>query len=159
MTALDGDIQLTPLNGETRPLSDWLTTFPLLIATIDPYAHESSWLLDTIHRILTHYAEADVRVVWLATANAEGTAGFLGPYADDFLTFSDSDHTVARALGLTTLPGLSLVKQDQTIAASAQGWDPDQWRDVVEAVSDLTEWSSLTVPGPRDPAAYAGRAL
>ncbi len=156
VAALDGDPELTPLNGDARPFSDWLTTFPMLVGTIDPYTHESSWLLDTMHRIFHHYKDSDVRVVWMATAPVEGAKQFLGPYADDYLSFADPDYTAAKALGLTTLPALTLVKQDGSIAASTEGWDPKAWRSLAGTLSDLTGWTPLAIPGPKDPAPYAG---
>lgn len=159
MATLDGDPELDPLNGDARPFSDWLTTFPMLVGVIDPYTHESSWLLDTIKRVFHHYREAGVRNVWLVTGPPDGAKSFLGPYADEFLTFSDPDRAAAKALGLTTLPALVLVKQDGTIAASAEGWDPAAWRNVSEALEELTDWTPISVPGPKDPAPYAGTPI
>ena len=156
MATLDGDPELDPINGDARPFSDWLTTFPMLVGVIDPYTHESAWLLDTIKRVFHHYRGAGVRNVWLATAPSEGVQSFLGPYAEEFLTFADPERAAVKALGLTTLPALALVKQDGTIAATAQGWDPDAWREVTEALERLTDWTPIPVPGPKDPAPYAG---
>ena len=156
MAVLEGDPDLDPINGDARPFTEWLTTFPMLVGAIDPYTHESSWLLDTMHRLFTHYQEAGVRVAWLATAPAAGTEKFLGPYADEFLTFSDPNYAAVKALGLTSLPGLAFVKQDGTVAATAEGWDPDGWRAVSEAIEDITDWTPLSIPGPGDPAPYAG---
>lgn len=156
VAVLDGDPDLDPINGDPRPFTDWLTTFPMLVGAIDPYTHESSWLLDTIRRVFAHFREAGVRVAWLATAPPEGTKAFLGPYAEEFLTFSDPDATATKALGLTMLPALAFVKQDGTIAAVAEGWDPDGWRDVTDAIEAITDWTSIAIPGPTDPAPYAG---
>lgn len=156
VAALDGDPELDPINGDARPFSDWLTTFPMLVGVIDPYTHESAWLLDTIKRVFHHYREAGVRVAWLATAPSDGTRSFLGPYADEFLTFADPGRVAARALGLTTLPALALIKQDGTIAAVAEGWDPGAWSAVSDAIEALTDWTPISIPGPKDPAPYAG---
>ena len=142
--------------GDPRPFSDWLTTFPMLVAAIDPYTLESSWVLDTVHRVFHHFAGAGVRVAWLSTADVDGTKRFLGPYASEFLAFADPDYASARALRLATLPALTLVRQDGSIAASAEGWDPNAWRDVSDAVTALTDWTAITIPGPKDPAPYAG---
>ncbi|MFT7474149.1 MAG: hypothetical protein ACI81L_001070 [Verrucomicrobiales bacterium] len=128
----------------------------MLVGVIDPYTHQSSWLLDTMKRVFHHYREADVRVAWLAAGPPDGVAAFLGAYAEEFLTFADPDRTAIKALGLTTLPALALVKQDGSIASSAQGWDPSQWRTVAEATESLTAWTPISVPGPKDPAPYAG---
>lgn len=159
VAVLDGDPNLDPINGDARPFSEWLTTFPMLLGVIDPHTHESSWLLDTIRRVFAHYREAGVRVAWLATAPAVGTKAFLGPYAEEFLTFSDPDYAATRALGLDTIPALVFVKQDGTIAATAQGWNPETWRDVSDAIEELTDWTPIAIPGPGDPAPYAGTPI
>ena len=156
MTSLEGDPDLDPINGDPRPFSDWLTMFPMLVGAIDPYTHESSWLLDTIFRVFDHYRGAGVRTAWLATADAAGTSKFLDHYAEEFLTFADPDHAAVKALGLSTLPALAFVKQDGTIAATAEGWDPAGWREVSEAIEDITDWTPLSIPGPGDPAPYVG---
>lgn len=153
---LDGDPDLNPLNGEARPFSDWLTTFPMLVGAIDPYTHESSWLLDTIKRVFHHYKDAGVRVAWLATAPEDGVKSFLGPYAEEFLTFADPDRSAVKALGLSTLPALAWVRQDGTIVDAAEGWDPAKWRVIAETLAEQTGWTALGVPGPKDPAPYAG---
>jgi len=131
----------------------------MLVAVVDPYTHESSWLLDTIKRVFHHYRGAGVRNVWLATGPAEGVKSFLGPYADEFLTFADPDRTAAKALGVNTVPALVLVKQDGTIAAVGEGWDPAAWHTVSDTLEELTGWTPISVPGPRDPAPYAGTPL
>lgn len=154
--ALDGDPELTPLNGEARPFTDWLTTFPMAVAAIDPYTLESSWVLGSIHRIFHHFRDAGVRVVWLATGPEEGVRRFLGDYADEFLTFVDPDYAAVKALGITTLPAFALVKQDGTVAATAEGWDPAAWDAVSDAIEEITDWTPITIPGPSDPAPYAG---
>ena len=159
MAVLDGDPELDPIAGEPRPFSDWLTTFPMLVAAIDPYTHESSWLLDTIHRVFHHFRGAGVRVAWLATGPTDGVAKFLGPYAEEFLTFSDPDYSAVKALGLSTLPSLALVRQDGEVVAVSEGWDPAGWADVARAASQITDWTPLTIPGPGDPAPYAGTAV
>lgn len=131
----------------------------MLTGVIDPYTHESAWLLDTIQRIFHHYSGAGVRVAWLATGPADGVQKFLGPYAEEFLTFADPTGAAPKALGIETLPALALVRQDGEIVASAQGWDPEAWRSVTSALDELTGWTGLNIPGPKDPRPYAGTTL
>jgi len=159
VAVLDGDPELDPINGDARPFSDWMTTFPILAGVIDPYTHESSWLLDTIKRIFHHYSGAGVRVAWIATGPADGVTKFLGPYAEEHLTFADPSGAAAKAMGLTSVPALVLVRQDGEIVASAQGWDPAGWQKVTTALDELTGWSGLHIPGPKDPAPYKGTEL
>ena len=156
---LVGDPDLDPINGDSRPFSDWMTTFPMLLGVIDPYTHESSWLLDTMKRIFHHYRDAGVRVAWLAVGPADGVTKFLGPYAEEFLTFADPTGAAAKALGVETLPALVFVRQDGVIIESAQGWNPATWRKVTGELEELTGWTTLNLPGPNDPSPYAGTNL
>ena len=78
---------------------------------------------------------------------------------DRFLTFADPTGAAAKALSLEALPALVFVRQDGTIIESAEGWDPESWRKVTGALEELTGWTPLNIPGPSDPAPYAGTAL
>jgi len=153
-TALDLD--LAPLDAEARPLRDWLTMFPLLPVVLDPYTNESAWLLETARRVLENFRGADCRTCWIVTADADDARRFLGPYADELLTFADPGARVVRSLGVTHTPAILLVRQDGAVTAKAEGWDPDAWRDVTESVVGLTHWSRPTLPGAGDPAPYSG---
>ena len=42
------------------------------------------------------------------------------------------------------------------MAGSAQGWRPQEWREVAEELSEIMDWSRPVIPGPRDPAPYEG---
>ncbi len=150
------DVTLSALGGDSRPLGEWLTNFHLLLAVVDPYTIQSSWILDTARRVLRGFFNADVRVAWLVTADPEGTERFLGPLATEFLTFTDPDRTAVAGLGLDTLPALVFVRQNLTVTEQAQGWNPQEWRAVAETVGEVTSWSVPAIPAVGDPAAYAG---
>ena len=151
--------ELHPVGSEARPVSEFLTTFPLAIVVLDPFTHESSWLLDTARRVLTNFQEADVRVAYLvAGTNAEGAAQFLGPLADEVLTLADPDRSLVSALGLEILPAFAVIRQDGSLLASAQGWDPETWRPVAESLAALTSWSRPEFPVAGDPSPYVGTA-
>ncbi|HEX7096513.1 MAG TPA: hypothetical protein VF183_11565 [Acidimicrobiales bacterium] len=150
------DVELVTTRGESRPLADWLTTFPLALGIVDPYTHESAWLLDTIARIFRVYQGADVRVAWLVTGPADDAKRFLGPLGDEFLTFCDPERSVVKALDLTTLPAFVAIRQDGSLLGAAQGWDPPAWNAVAEDLTRLTGWSRIVIPGPGDPVAYPG---
>lgn len=144
------------MGGDGRPLRDWLTTFPLLPVVLDPYTHESAWVLDTARRILRTFAGADVRPCWIVTADAADARRFLGPYADELLTFADAGARATAGLGIERAPAIALIRQDGAVIAKAEGWDPDDWRDVSEAAADLTRWSRPVIPDAGDPAPYSG---
>ena len=150
---------LAPLDGDPRPLSDWLTTFHLATVALDPYTNESSWILETATRILNGFRGADVRVNFLVTADADGARSFLGQLADEFLVFIDPDRTVVKGLGLTLLPAFVFVRLDGTVHASAEGWNPIEWRNVAESIAEVTAWTKPVIPLVTDPLAFAGTAI
>lgn len=153
------DLDLQPLDGDARPLREWLTTFPLVAVVLDPFTHESAWILDSSKRILDHFAEADCRVCWILTCSADDSHRFLGPYADDTLAFADPDRVVARSLGVEVAPAFLLIRQDGAVVAKAESWDPETWRDVADAVATMTEWSRPTIPSAGDPVPYSGTSI
>ena len=156
VTAVSLDLELDPLGAEARPLRDWLTTFPLLPVLLDPYTAESAWILHTARRILVTYAEAGCRTCWVVACGPDDARRFLGPYAQEILTFADPDRRVPAALGLDTLPAFAFVLQNGSVTASAQGWNPAQWRDVADTVSEFTHWQRPVNGDGQDPVAFSG---
>ncbi|MCB0972836.1 MAG: hypothetical protein KDA97_15120, partial [Acidimicrobiales bacterium] len=69
VTQVSEDTKLTAIGGQTRTIGEWTTTFQLLTVVIDPYTHESAWLLETAGRILSTFSGADCRVAWTVTAD------------------------------------------------------------------------------------------
>ena len=157
-TAPSVDVELASVRGESRPFGNWLTMFPLVLAVVDPYTHESSWILKTVQRIFENFAGGDCRVAFLATADATGTTRFLGSLADDFLAFADPDRAVVKSLGLAVLPALVVVRQDGSLLGAAEGWVPEEWRALCEDLAQLASWSRPSMPAAGDPNAYPGTA-
>ncbi len=150
------DLTLTTLPGQSHTLPEWLTTFHLVTVLLDPFTSESAWLLPSVARILRTYDQADCRVALVTTCTPEEATQFLGPYAKEFLTFADPQRTFVKGLGIERLPAIVHIRQDLSIAGSAEGWDPVAWRAVTDRLSKAMGWSRPTIPGPRDPAPYAG---
>jgi len=157
--AADLDLELTPLGGEARTLGDFMTTFPLVPVVLDPYTNESAWILDTAHRVLTHFKGAGCRPCWIVTCGADDAKAYLGPYGDEFLSFADPDRRVATGLGVDEAPALLLVRQDGEVTSKAEGWNSDEWREVAEAIAELSHWSRPAMPAPGDPASYSGTPI
>ncbi|MDW3217843.1 MAG: hypothetical protein R8F63_04455 [Acidimicrobiales bacterium] len=153
------DLDLQPLDGDARPLGEWLTTFPLVPVILDPFTHESAWLLDTAKRILEHFRDAGCRTCWILTCSADDAKRFLGPYADEILTFADEDRAISTSLGVEQVPAILLLRQDGQVTAKAEGWDPDTWRGVTEAVAEMSSWSRPVVPAAGDPVPFGGTPL
>lgn len=154
--AAPGELELAPLKGEARTLEEWLTTFQLVFVAIDPFTHESAWILETAGRILREYRGADCRVAWLVTGTPDEARRFLGPWAQEVLTFTDPDREAVKAFGLEALPALVHVRQDHTVLGAAEGWDPTEWRDITTELSKRMSWSKPNVPDLGDPAPFEG---
>ncbi|MFV0318610.1 MAG: TlpA family protein disulfide reductase [Microthrixaceae bacterium] len=154
--ATDSGVELHPLGGEPVSLAQQTRLFQLMAVVIDPYTDESSWILRTASRILGEFAEADCRTAWIVTCGEDDSKRFLGPYADEFLTFCDEDRSVVDALGLDTLPALVTVDNDGEVMGSAEGWDPPAWREVTDEIAGILAWSRPVYPKPGDPAPFPG---
>ena len=152
------DLTLTPINGEPLSIKDWLVTFQLAVVVLDPFTNESSWLLETAGRVLTHFTGADCRVAFLVTGSADEAREFLGPWADKVLTFADPDRAAVKSLGLNELPAFVQIRGDLHVAAAAEGWDPMEWREVANALAKNMSWSAPLIPIQGDPTPYAGSA-
>lgn len=150
------DLTLAPINGDPRPIAEWLTTFQLAVVVLDPFTNESAWLLETSGRILTHFTGADCRVAFIVTGTADEARQFLGPWADKVLTFADPDRIAVKALGLNELPAFLQIRGDRHVAAAAEGWDPIEWRAATQALARNMSWSAPLIPAPDDPTPYAG---
>lgn len=156
-TTPPSDIELTALDGKTYTLREWVMLFNLVVTAIDPYTYESSWILKTAERIMRHYDEADVRVGFLATCDAEGAKQFLGPLADDFLVFTDPDREFVRACELERLPALLHLRQSAELTGAAEGWDPEEWNKTLLVLEEDLMWRSQPqLPVPGDPAPFSG---
>lgn len=155
-TAPAPEIQLDPLQGDPRPLSDWVTTFHLAMVILDPFTYESSWIIDTAARILNGYSAADVRTAWLVTGTDEEARSFLGPMADEFLTFTDPDRALARSLELETLPAFVHLDHALNVVGAAEGWKPNEWRSVAKTLASQMSWSTPQIPESDDPPPYPG---
>lgn len=147
---------LIHITGVERPLDDWLTTFHLAVAVLDPYEYESAWLLETAGRILTTFKGADVRVGFVVTASPEEATQFLGPWADELFALCDPDKLFVKSLELETLPALVHLGLDGTVLGSAEGWDPLGWRAVADNLAKVMSWKAPDIPAAGDPKPYAG---
>ena len=92
-------------------------------------------------------------MAFIVTGTADEARQFLGPWADKVLTFADPDRAAVRGLGLNELPAFLHIRGDRTVAAAAEGWDPEQWREVAASLAENNSWSDPAHPGRRRPLA------
>ncbi len=150
------DLLLSPLDGDPRPLEQWLTTFHLASVVLDPYTNESSWILDTAARILRTFSGAAVRANFVVTCTADEARAYLGPIAEEFLVFCDPQRAAVKALGLGSLPAFVFLRIDGTVQACAEGWNPAEWRAVSDLIATTTAWYSPAIPAAGDPSPFHG---
>ena len=79
---------------------------------------------------------------------------FLGPWAEQMLTFADPDREAVKAFGLERLPALVHLGIDGTIVGAAEGWKPAEWRAVTDRLAKMMSWRAPAIPSPRDPAPF-----
>ncbi|MEY2570757.1 MAG: hypothetical protein QOE63_1107 [Acidimicrobiaceae bacterium] len=151
-----GELLLSPLKGEARTVDQWVTTFHLALVVVDPFTYESAWLLEEAGRVLTGFTAADVRVGWLVTGTAEEARQFLGPWAEELLTFADPGRVAVKALGLQSLPAWVHIDMLGHVAESVEGWQPAEWRPALHALANVLSWIAPTVPGPKAPGPFPG---
>ena len=133
-----------------------MTTFHLVLVVLDPFTNQSAWLLETAGRILRTYLGADCRVAWLITGTPDEARAFLGPWAEEILTFTDPERSVVRSLELESLPAIVHLDHGLNVVGSAEGWDPEAWRSVTDQLTEVMSWSRPVVPDLGDPVPFAG---
>ena len=153
------DLTLTPINGPGRSVNAWISMFHLVFVALDPSNERSRRILDTATRVFATYDEADCRVAWLVAGDAADTRKFLGPLADEVLTFVDPDYTAIKAFGLGSLPAIVHLGVDGSIVNATAGWDPAGWRKLTDELSRVLKWTQPPIPWPTDPAPFDGAPL
>jgi hypothetical protein len=151
------DLALTDLSGYEATLASRLMMFNQLSVVIDPYTHQSGWILPTAARLFNHYSEADIRCVFVVASDADGARQYLGRYADEYLVLLDPDRVLIGSLDLEFLPALVHLRQDASLAGAAEGWQPAQWLKVLDGVEKTMAWHSQPqLPAKGDPAPFVG---
>jgi hypothetical protein len=97
-------------------------------------------------------------VAFIVTGSADEARQFLGPWADKVLTFADPNRASVRGLSLNELPAFLHIRGDRTVAAAAEGWDPEEWRKVAASLAEDNSWTTPIIPEGNDPSPYAGSA-
>jgi hypothetical protein len=151
----DPNLKLTSTKGVTRTLDDWLTMFHLCVVVLPPRP-EAAVFIPIARRIFKVFGDADCRTALCVVGNEFIARGVLGDAEDEFLSFVDTDGAFVAALGLTHLPAFVHLRQDTTLVAASEGWDPAAWQSVAKEIGKAMAWSVPVVSGPGDPAPTRG---
>jgi hypothetical protein len=151
----DPTVQLANLAGVTRTLDDWSTMFHLCLVILPDRPEASGWI-PVARRIFRTFGDADCRTAVCVTGPASIAERIVGEAADEMLVFVDPDRALVKSLGLEHLPAFVHLRQDTTLVAAAEGWDPREWQRVAREVGKILAWTVPEVAGPGDPRPTAG---
>lgn len=155
---LPSDLVLDPLEGDNRTLGEQVKLFHLVAVVLDPYTYESSWLLDTARRILHHFQDADCRTALILTTDDQGARDYLDTHIDSAMVFADPDRTFVTALGVKELPAFVHIDHNCGVVGLAEGWNPEEWREIAKNLAEVMSWSRPEIPRTGDPVPYEGSA-
>jgi hypothetical protein len=153
----DPSLALSTSKGITRSLDDWSTMFQLCMVILPDRPESAQWI-PVAQRIFDVLGDSDVRTSYVVTGSAQIAQRILGEEEDRVATFVDPDRVLVKSLGLERLPALVFLRQDTTVGAAAEGWDPVEWQDVARTVSRAMKWSvpEIAPPGSDIPAVTGG---
>jgi hypothetical protein len=146
----DPTLKLTTTKGVTRTLDDWSTMFHLCLVILPP-RREGSAFIPIAERIFAVFGDADCHTALCVTGNEFIARSVLGDAEDRYLIFVDPDAAFVQSLGLTHLPAFVHLRQDTTVVASAEGWDPDEWQRVAKEVARAMAWTYPEIARAGDP--------
>ncbi len=146
----DPNLKLASTKGVTRTLDDWSTMFHLCLVILPPRP-EASVFIPIAERIFKVLGDADCRTALCVVGNEFIARGVLGDAEKKYLSFVDTDGELATSLGLTHLPAFVHLRQDTTLGAAAEGWDPVAWQAVAKEIGKAMAWSVPTVAAAGDP--------
>jgi hypothetical protein len=157
-TEVEGSIELHQLDGETATIGEWTSQFHLALVVVDPFTFESAWILEVAGQLLREFSEADCRTAWLVTGTRANARQFLGPWAQEMLTFVDTDRSVTQALGIEYLPAFVHLNVDHDIESLAEGWEPADWQEAADHLTEVMDWSVVSIAKLGGPAPFEGSA-
>jgi len=146
----DPTVRLRTLAGTERTVDDWTTMFHLCLVILPARAEAAEWV-PVAERIFDVLGDSDCRTAFVVNGPPELARRILGPVAERTLTFCDPDAALARSLGLARLPALVHLRQDTSLGAAAEGWDPVAWQEVAREVAREMAWSVPEVAPPGVP--------
>ena len=154
----DPNLKLASTKGVTRTLDDWSTMFHLCLVILPPRP-EAAVFIPVAKRIFQVFGDADCRTAFCVVGNEFIAKGVLGEAEDQYLSFCDPDAELATSLGLTRLPAFVHLRQDTSLVAAAEGWDPPEWQRVAKEIGKVMAWSVPTVAAAGDPPPTTGWPL
>lgn len=146
----DPTLELATSKGVSRTLDDWSTMFQLCLVILPDRPEASAWI-PIARRIFDVLGDSDCRTAYVVTSTAAIAQRILGDEEAKVTTFVDPDRTLVGSLGLEHLPAFVFLRQDTTVGAATEGWDPAAWQQVAKDVAKAMAWSVPEVAPPGEP--------
>ena len=158
MKSPDPNLKLSSSKGVARTVDDWTTMFHLCLVILPPRP-EANAFIPIARRIFKVFGDADCHTAFCVVGNEFIARGVLGDAEDEYLTFVDPDAAFVQSLGIEHLPAFVHLRQDTTLVAGAEGWNPREWKQVAKEIAQAMAWSTPEVAAPGDPAPTQGWAV
>lgn len=154
----DPTLSLSTASGMTRTLDDWTTMFHLCLVILPDRPEAAQWI-PVARRIFDVLGDSDARTAFVIPSTAAIAARILGDRDRD-LVFLDPDRALISSLGLQHLPAFVHIRQDTSVGAVAEGWNPAEWQSVARSIAAAMAWTVPDVAPPDTiaPAPTAGWA-
>lgn len=146
----DPTLELVTSKGVSRTLDDWSTMFMLCLVILPDRPEASAWI-PVARRIFEVFGDSDCRTAYVVPSTAAIAQRILGDEEQKQATFVDPDRTLVKSLGLKALPAFVFLRQDTTVGAATEGWDPAEWQRVAKEVAKAMAWSTPEVAPPGEP--------
>ncbi|MGZ4688197.1 MAG: hypothetical protein ACXVKA_16850 [Acidimicrobiia bacterium] len=146
----DPTLELATSKGVSRTLDDWSTMFQMCLVILPDRPEASAWV-PVARRIFGVLGDSDCRTAYVVTGSAQIAKRILGDEELNQATFVDPDRTLVASLGLEHLPAFVFLRQDTTVGAATEGWDPAEWQRVAKEVARAMAWSVPEVAPPGEP--------
>lgn len=156
----DPTLSLSTITGVTRTVDDWTTMFHLCLVILPDRPEAARWI-PVARRIFGVLGDSDCRTAYVVTAAPSIAERILESELGKAMVFVDPDRSFVGSLGLEHLPAFVHIRQDTSIGAVADGWDPREWQRVANEIAAAMAWTvpDVNPPGSVIPAATSGWAV
>ena len=140
-TAPNPTLSLSTIDGTTRTLDDWTTTFTQCWIIL-PSKSEAEEIIPVAEQIFKTFGDSDARCAYLVPGNEEVAKRLMNMTNSKYQCFVDPDFKVCDALGITQAPSLVYIRQDTSVVYQAQGFDIAIWAQTTKDIAKALRWTS-----------------